>query len=106
MRSWTADLFNHRLILIDLGAAVGQSFFAWRIHFLGRTVYIPGLIIAVSRFFTARDPSHLKEEKQLTAVQLGAGIWSGVQICLAKRFSQLQSTNLEPTAVRLFKYRL
>ncbi|KAJ7499283.1 hypothetical protein FB451DRAFT_1428674 [Mycena latifolia] len=68
-------------IIGSISAAVGQGFFARRIYIIGQNVYIPALIIA------------------LTALQLGAGIWSGIEICLARRFShlQLQNTNVKPT---------
>ncbi|KAJ6606008.1 hypothetical protein DFH09DRAFT_1119042 [Mycena vulgaris] len=69
-------------IIGSISAAVGQLFFAWRIYIIGKTRYIPALILAI------------------TSVQLGAGIWSGIEICLARRFSDLQSSNLKPTAVR------
>ncbi|KAJ7499279.1 hypothetical protein FB451DRAFT_1384987 [Mycena latifolia] len=62
-------------IIGSISAAVGQGFFARRIYILGQKNY------------------HV----QLTALQLGAGIWSGIEICLAKRFSQLQYTNVKPT---------
>ncbi|KAJ7499282.1 hypothetical protein FB451DRAFT_1384989 [Mycena latifolia] len=68
-------------IIGSISAAVGQGFFARRIYILGqKNLYVPALIIA------------------LTALQLGAGIWSGVEICLARTFShlQLQNTNVKP----------
>lgn len=37
---------------------------------------------------------------QISVVQLGAGIWTGVNICITGRFSLFQSYNLVPTAVR------
>ncbi|KAJ6606013.1 hypothetical protein DFH09DRAFT_1386350 [Mycena vulgaris] len=70
-------------IIGSISAAVGQLFFAWRIYIIGRTRYIPALILAI------------------TSVQLGAGIWSGIEICLARRFSDLQSSNLKPTVTWL-----
>ncbi|KAJ7135839.1 hypothetical protein C8R44DRAFT_769144 [Mycena epipterygia] len=70
-------------IIGSISAAVGQSFFAWRIYIIGHNKYIPAVILA------------------LTAVQLGSGVWSGVNICLAKRFSQLQYDNVKATATWL-----
>ncbi|KAJ7277678.1 hypothetical protein C8J57DRAFT_1713394 [Mycena rebaudengoi] len=63
-------------------AAVGQNFFAYRIYILSSKIWIPG-IIAI-----------------LTIVQIGAGIWSGVQICNAQRFSRLDA-HLKSTVVWL-----
>ncbi|KAJ7611667.1 hypothetical protein FB45DRAFT_760422, partial [Roridomyces roridus] len=60
-------------------ACAGQLFFAWRIHILGnKTVPIPIAIVAV------------------TTIQWGAGIWTGVEICQAGRFSLLQFRYLKP----------
>ncbi|KAJ7221418.1 hypothetical protein GGX14DRAFT_669639 [Mycena pura] len=70
-------------IIGSISAAVGQGYFAWRIHIIGRNAYVLALIVA------------------LTVVQLGAGVWSGVEICLAKQFSQLQTSNVRPTATWL-----
>ncbi|KAJ6537803.1 hypothetical protein B0H19DRAFT_1180938 [Mycena capillaripes] len=64
-------------------ACVGQLFFAWRIWIIGKTLYIPALIAAI------------------TAVQWGGGIWTGVEIIRAKRFSQLQAEHLRPPIVWL-----
>jgi len=70
-------------------ASVGQVFYARRLYILGgnifggKKVYVPALITLVS------------------AVQLGAGIWTGVKICIAGKFSLLQSYNLDPTATWL-----
>lgn len=64
-------------------ASVGQLFYARRLHILGRNTYVPGLIILVS------------------IIQLGAGIWTGVNICIAKKYSLLQSHNLVPTVTWL-----
>ncbi|KAJ7162808.1 hypothetical protein C8R46DRAFT_1280829 [Mycena filopes] len=60
-------------IVGSIVACVGQMFFAWRISIIGNNWYIPSLIAAI------------------TAFQLGAGIWTGVDIVRAKRFSQLSS---------------
>ncbi|KAJ7651866.1 hypothetical protein B0H17DRAFT_1215121 [Mycena rosella] len=59
-------------------ASAGQIFFAWRIHILGRSLVIPALIVVV------------------TAVQQGAGIWTGVEIVRAGRFSRLRFALLKP----------
>ncbi|KAJ7919624.1 hypothetical protein B0H13DRAFT_1988436 [Mycena leptocephala] len=59
-------------------ACVGQIFFAWRISIIGNTWYIPALIAAI------------------TAVQWGGGIWTGVDIIRAGRFSRLQSDQFWP----------
>ncbi|KAJ7491076.1 hypothetical protein FB451DRAFT_1221944 [Mycena latifolia] len=64
-------------------ACVGQLFFARRIHILGRGPYIPSLIAIVA------------------VVQLVAGIWTGVVICIAKKFSLLQIHNEIATATWL-----
>ncbi|KAJ7118680.1 hypothetical protein C8R43DRAFT_901231, partial [Mycena crocata] len=65
-------------------ACVGQVFFAWRIYIIGcRNAY-------VSRLFVA-----------LSLVQLGGGIWTGVNICIATKYSLLQSHNLRATATWL-----
>ncbi|KAJ7891243.1 hypothetical protein B0H14DRAFT_3126352 [Mycena olivaceomarginata] len=53
-------------------ACAGQIFFAWRIYILSRSLVIPS-VIAV-----------------LTTFQLGAGLWTGVTISRAGRFSLLQ----------------
>ncbi|KAJ7460844.1 hypothetical protein B0H11DRAFT_2241835 [Mycena galericulata] len=66
-------------ILGSLIAAVGQLFFAWRIYILGnRTLFIPAVIVII------------------TTIQLGAGIWTGVLICRAGRFSALEFQYLRP----------
>ncbi|KAJ7108231.1 hypothetical protein C8R44DRAFT_938253 [Mycena epipterygia] len=70
-------------IIGSINAAIGQSFFAWRIYIIGQNKYIPALVIAI------------------TLVQLGAGVWSGINICLAKKFSQLQYDNVKSTATWL-----
>ncbi|KAF7341205.1 hypothetical protein MVEN_01855900 [Mycena venus] len=59
-------------------ACAGQLFFAWRISIIGNTWYIPALITAI------------------TAFQWGGGIWTGVDIVRAKRFSLLQADHLKP----------
>jgi len=61
-------------------ASVGQIFFAYRIQTLAHSKYVPVLILIVS------------------VVQLGAGIWTGVNICIARKFSLLQSHNVVATA--------
>ncbi|KAJ7090410.1 hypothetical protein B0H15DRAFT_930515 [Mycena belliarum] len=59
-------------------ASAGQLFFAWRIYVISRSVFVPIVIAGVS------------------AVQLGAGIWTGVLISRAQRFSLLQFRVLKP----------
>ncbi|KAJ7778690.1 hypothetical protein DFH07DRAFT_950698 [Mycena maculata] len=71
-------------ILGSLIASVGQIFFAWRIYIIGdKTLFLPSAIALV------------------TAVQQGAGIWSGVQICEAGRFSRLDFSTLRTPVVWL-----
>ncbi|KAJ6571313.1 hypothetical protein B0H19DRAFT_1129713 [Mycena capillaripes] len=64
-------------------ACVCQTFFGWRIYSIGRNPFVFALVIIVS------------------LVQFGAGIWTGVNICIAGKFSLLQSYNLIPTATWL-----
>ncbi|KAJ6577851.1 hypothetical protein B0H19DRAFT_1370916 [Mycena capillaripes] len=64
-------------------ACVGQLFFAWRIFVLSDKLYIPALVAVVTHF------------------QFGAGIWTGVLICRAKTFIQLQCYTLKPPAAWL-----
>ncbi|KAF7364260.1 hypothetical protein MSAN_01085800 [Mycena sanguinolenta] len=59
-------------------ACVGQLFFAWRIWIIGHTRCMPAVITAI------------------TAFQWGGGIWTGVDIIRAKRFSLLRSEQLRP----------
>ncbi|KAJ7615125.1 hypothetical protein B0H17DRAFT_906841, partial [Mycena rosella] len=71
-------------IIGSISAAIGQGFFAWQVHIISNgTLYIPVAIIAI------------------TVCQFGAGVWTGVEVCLAKRFSQLRSNDLKPTALWL-----
>ncbi|KAJ7765626.1 hypothetical protein B0H16DRAFT_1523691 [Mycena metata] len=70
-------------IIGSISAGIGQCYFAYRIYILSHKLYAPASILS------------------LTMVQLGAGIWSGVEICLAKKFSNLQSTNVRATALWL-----
>ncbi|KAJ7088150.1 hypothetical protein C8R44DRAFT_444952 [Mycena epipterygia] len=71
-------------ILGSIIASAGQMFFAWRIYIIGnKSVFIPIVIATVS------------------AVQLGAGIWSGVDICRAKKFSLLEFDRLRSPVVWL-----
>ncbi|KAJ7854760.1 hypothetical protein B0H13DRAFT_1642282, partial [Mycena leptocephala] len=86
-------------IIGSISAALGQGYFAWRIHLVGKTLYIPALIMAVPRILCSTSLLLTNIQLQITLVQLGAGVWSGVEICLAKEFSQLQTKNLRPTAV-------
>ncbi|KAF7293890.1 hypothetical protein HMN09_01185100 [Mycena chlorophos] len=66
-----------------LGSAigcVGQLFFAWRIYVIGaRKVYLAPLIIVI-----------------ITIFQFGAGIWTGIQIIQAGRFSLLTFKAMKP----------
>ncbi|KAJ7649814.1 hypothetical protein FB45DRAFT_3977 [Roridomyces roridus] len=65
-------------------SAVGQLFYAGRLYSLtGKEVYIPALIALLS------------------FAQLSAGIWTGVKICMAGKFSLLQSDNVVPTVTWL-----
>jgi len=64
-------------------ACMCQTFFGWRIYIIGHNPFVFALIILVS------------------TIQLGAGIWTGVNICIAKKFSLLQSHNLIPTVTWL-----
>ncbi|KAJ7684446.1 hypothetical protein DFH06DRAFT_7258 [Mycena polygramma] len=59
-------------IVGSLIACAGQIFFAWRIYIISHKLIIPGIIAFITLF------------------QLGAGIWTGVEIMLAGRFSLLQ----------------
>ncbi|KAF7333826.1 hypothetical protein MVEN_02339500 [Mycena venus] len=63
--------------------STSQLFFAWRISVLGSNWYIPGVIIFVTLF------------------QFAAGIWTGVLICQAETFIQLQFRTLKPPAAWL-----
>ncbi|KAF7353781.1 hypothetical protein MVEN_01063600 [Mycena venus] len=64
-------------------ACVGQLFFAWRISILRNDWFIPGVIALVTVF------------------QFAAGIWTGVLICRAETFAQLQFRTLKPPAAWL-----
>ncbi|KAF8191617.1 hypothetical protein K438DRAFT_1721110 [Mycena galopus ATCC 62051] len=64
-------------------AFICQTFYGWRIYIIGQNSSFFALITLVS------------------TVQLAAGIWTGVEICMAKRFSLLQSHNLMSTATWL-----
>ncbi|KAJ7827458.1 hypothetical protein B0H13DRAFT_1917618 [Mycena leptocephala] len=75
-------------IIGSISAAIGQCYFGWRIHKISHKLYIPALIIAV-------------QQSLITMVQLVAGTWTAVEISLAKRFSDLQTTNVKPTAIWL-----
>jgi len=60
-------------------ASAGQMFFAWRIYIISnKNLWVPSVIAVV------------------TALQLGAGIWSGIEICRAGKFSLLQFDLLRP----------
>lgn len=83
-------------------ACIGQSFFAWRIYIIGHNIYISGLIMTVC--LSELQPSRIHlislSFQQLSTVQLGGGIWTGVNICNARKFSVLQTHNLRATSVR------
>ncbi|KAJ7765795.1 hypothetical protein B0H16DRAFT_1524419 [Mycena metata] len=64
-------------------ACICQTFYGWRLYIISQNPFVFGLIMLVS------------------AVQLVAGLWTGVNICIAKKFSLLQSFNLIPTATWL-----
>ncbi|KAJ6630262.1 hypothetical protein B0H10DRAFT_978895 [Mycena sp. CBHHK59/15] len=70
-------------VMGSIVACIGQTVFAWRIYILGRKLYIPALVTIIA------------------AVQLVAGIWAGVQICLVKKFSLVQSKDSIPISVWL-----
>ncbi|KAJ7118657.1 hypothetical protein C8R43DRAFT_1077207 [Mycena crocata] len=70
-------------VLGSVNACVGQLFFAWRIYIISHNIYLSGLVISIS------------------LVQLAAGVWTGINICLAKKFSLLQDHNLKATATWL-----
>ncbi|KAF7289882.1 DNA-mis-repair domain-containing protein [Mycena indigotica] len=70
-------------VLGSLIASVCQLFFARRIRVLSRRLLVPVIICLV------------------TAVQLAFGIWSGVQIARAGRFSRLVFNYLQPPVVWL-----
>ncbi|KAF7349381.1 hypothetical protein MSAN_01727900 [Mycena sanguinolenta] len=57
-------------VLGSLIASVGQIFFAWRIYIIAKSLYVPILIT------------------QVTAVQLAAGIWTGIDVIHAKEWSE------------------
>ncbi|KAJ7144915.1 hypothetical protein C8R43DRAFT_1013469 [Mycena crocata] len=65
-------------------ASAGQLFFAWRIYIISdKKKYVPALIAAV------------------TMIQLGAGIWTGVLIARAAKFSRLEFDHLKTPVVWL-----
>ncbi|KAJ6500687.1 hypothetical protein C8R45DRAFT_978626 [Mycena sanguinolenta] len=53
-------------------ACLGQIFFAWRIYIISRSLIIPALVTIIAFF------------------QLGAGLWTGVEIAQAGTFSAIQ----------------
>ncbi|KAF8185300.1 hypothetical protein K438DRAFT_1937048 [Mycena galopus ATCC 62051] len=69
-------------------AFICQIFYGWRIYIIGNSVFIFAVI-------------SLPEGPQVSVVQLGAGIWTGVRICMLGRFSLLQFHNVIPTAIWL-----
>ncbi|KAJ7084819.1 hypothetical protein B0H15DRAFT_847710 [Mycena belliarum] len=70
-------------VMGSIVACVGQLFYARRIYIIGHNLYICGLIIIVS------------------VIQLGGGIWTGVEICIARKYSLLQYNNVVATATWL-----
>ncbi|KAJ7279474.1 hypothetical protein C8J57DRAFT_1303404 [Mycena rebaudengoi] len=64
-------------------SSIGQLFFAWRIHTFSKKHRVPALIATI------------------TAAQMGAGIWTGIQILNAKNFSVLQEQTMTATTVWL-----
>ncbi|KAJ7881242.1 hypothetical protein B0H13DRAFT_2345225 [Mycena leptocephala] len=70
-------------IIGSIIAGICQIFYGWRIYILGHNLFVFALIILIS------------------AVQLGAGIWSGVIVCIGKKYSLLQSADMIPTALWL-----
>ncbi|KAJ7118907.1 hypothetical protein C8R44DRAFT_854007 [Mycena epipterygia] len=71
-------------VLGSIIACAGQMFFAWRIYIIANnSACIPAVIATV------------------TVVQLGAGIWSGVNISRAGKFSLLEFDRLSTPVVRV-----
>ncbi|KAJ7494410.1 hypothetical protein B0H11DRAFT_2227826 [Mycena galericulata] len=70
-------------VVAPIISSVGQIFYARRLHIIGHNAYVSVLVILISLF------------------QLGTGIWTGVKICIAGKFSLLQSDNLIPTVTWL-----
>ncbi|KAF8185301.1 hypothetical protein K438DRAFT_1974012 [Mycena galopus ATCC 62051] len=70
-------------IMGSIIAFICQIFYGWRVYIIGNNVFIFAVISLVS------------------VVQLGAGIWTGVRICMLGRFSLLQLHNVIPTAISL-----
>ncbi|KAJ7095463.1 hypothetical protein C8R43DRAFT_1114969 [Mycena crocata] len=66
-------------ILGSLIAAVGQIFFAWRIYIISKKKICVPVLVAI-----------------VTTIQLGAGIWTGVLIVRAGKFSRLEFAHLKP----------
>ncbi|KAJ7494471.1 hypothetical protein B0H11DRAFT_1858328 [Mycena galericulata] len=71
-------------VLGSLIASVGQLFFAWRIYIIGAGALVVPAVITI-----------------VTAVQLGAGIWTGVDIGRVANFSRLDFNTLRPPVVWL-----
>ncbi|KAF7294623.1 hypothetical protein MIND_00998900 [Mycena indigotica] len=70
-------------VLGPLISSIGQAFFAYRIYLIGQSIYLPILVCLTS------------------TLQLGAGIWTGVNIAKAGRFSLLQEDNTVATTLWL-----
>ncbi|KAF7298472.1 hypothetical protein MKEN_01372300 [Mycena kentingensis (nom. inval.)] len=85
-------------------ASIGQTFFAYRLYIIGRrSVYLPILVTLVS---PAPPPTPCAciadhSDHQLSLLQLAAGIWTGVNIANAGKFSLLKDTNIVATALWL-----
>jgi hypothetical protein len=77
---------------------VGQVFFAWRISIIGHTLFIPALIVAVMSSLI-RALLCILTYCQIAMVQFGAGIWTGVEIVRAGKFSLLDFNRLKPPVV-------
>ncbi|KAJ7063659.1 hypothetical protein C8F01DRAFT_1133841 [Mycena amicta] len=66
-------------VLGSLIACIGQVFFAWRIHVIGNGTFFIPLLIGILALF-----------------ELGAGIWTGILISRAGRFSRLSYDAMKP----------
>ncbi|KAJ7891324.1 hypothetical protein B0H14DRAFT_3428633 [Mycena olivaceomarginata] len=63
---------------------VCQTFYGWRIYVIGHSPFMTFMFVLIVL---------------VSFVELGAGIWTGVEICIAGKFSVLQTSNLTATAV-------
>ncbi|KAJ7253315.1 hypothetical protein B0H12DRAFT_1051085 [Mycena haematopus] len=71
---------------MSLVAFVCQVFYGWRIYNIGKSRLSSASFATIAL---------------VASVQLAAGIWTGVEICRAGKFSLFQSQNLRPTATWL-----